>query len=886
MDYNFTEIEKKWQKYWEENKTFKTGDDFSNPNKYYILDMFPYPSGAGLHVGHPEGYTATDIISRYKRMNGFNVLHPIGWDAFGLPAEQYAIQTGTHPAVTTNKNCDTFRRQIKELGLSYDWDREINTTDSHYFKWTQWIFIRLYNTWYDEKQDKGRPVEELEVPGEIEQKGKAAVRQYIDNRRLAYYDDAQVWWCPTCKIVCANEEVLTDGTHEKCGNPVEKKNLKQWMLRIPLYAERLLQGIEELDWPEGVKDMQRNWIGKSTGAEVDFAIEGMDDKLRVFTTRPDTLFGATYMVIAPEHRLAHELTTSEMQEKVEDYIKAANLKSDLDRTDLSKEKTGVFTGSYAINPVNNNKIPIWIADYVMTGYGTGAIMAVPAHDERDFEFAEKFELPVNCIMDPDTKDEELREKILLGRACWTEDGKYIRSSDDNTGLSIDDLSKEKGISKVINWLEENELGEAKVNYKLRDWLFSRQRYWGEPFPVIHWEDGEISLMDEEELPLELPELEKFEPGENGESPLANAHEWLEVRDKNGRKGRRETNTMPQWAGSCWYYLRYIDPQNDEQIFDPEKEKYWMPVDLYIGGAEHAVLHLLYSRFWHKVLYDLGIVSHHEPYKKLFNQGMILAFAYETQAGAKVVGDKVEEKDGKFYHTETGEELKQIVAKMSKSLKNVVNPDDVTAKYGADSLRLYEMFMGPLEATKPWDDKGVKGVFGFLSRAFRFFADENNISPDEKENDEILKALHHSIRKVGSDIENLRFNTAISQLMIFTNQAIKKGRVCKKTAETFALILSPFAPHLAEELWNRYGHDKTLAYEPWPSWDESLLEEKSFEYPVSFNGKMRFKLELPLDMSREEMEKKVLEHETAKKWTAGKAPKKVIVVPGKIINVVV
>ncbi len=886
MDYNFTEIEKRWQKYWEENKTFRTEDDFSNPNKYYILDMFPYPSGAGLHVGHPEGYTATDIISRYKRMNGFNVLHPIGWDAFGLPAEQYAIQTGTHPAVTTNRNCDTFRRQIKELGLSYDWDREINTTDPHYFKWTQWIFTRLYNTWYDEKHDRGRPVEELEVPGEIKQKGKVAVQQYIDERRLAYYDNAQVWWCPSCKIVCANEEVLTDGTHEKCGNPVEKKNLKQWMLRIPLYAERLLQGIEELDWPEGVKDMQRNWIGKSTGAEVDFAIEGMDDKLRVFTTRPDTLFGATYMVIAPEHRLTHELTTSEMQEKVEDYIKAANLKSDLDRTDLSKEKTGVFTGSYAINPVNNKRIPIWIADYVMTGYGTGAIMAVPAHDERDFEFAEKFKLPVNCIMDPDTKDDKLREKILLGKACWTEDGKYIRSSDDKTGLRIDGLSKEKGISKVINWLEKNELGEAKVNYKLRDWLFSRQRYWGEPFPVIHWEDGEISLLDEEELPLELPELEKFEPGENGESPLANAHKWLEVRDKNGRKGRRETNTMPQWAGSCWYYLRYIDPQNDEQIFDPEKEKYWMPVDLYIGGAEHAVLHLLYSRFWHKVLYDLGIVSHHEPYKKLFNQGMILAFAYETQAGAKVVGDKVEENDGKFYHTETGEELKQIVAKMSKSLKNVVNPDDVTAKYGADSLRLYEMFMGPLEATKPWDDKGVKGVFGFLSRAFRFFADENNISSDEKENDEILKGLHQSIKKVGSDIENLRFNTAISQLMIFTNQAIKKGKVCKKTAETFALILSPFAPHLAEELWKRYGHDKTLAYEPWPLWDESLLEEKSFEYPVSFNGKMRFKLELPLDMPREEMEKKVLEHETAKKWTAEKSPKKVIIVPGKIINVVV
>ncbi|MFW5820017.1 MAG: leucine--tRNA ligase [Bacteroidota bacterium] len=886
MDYNFSEIEKRWQKYWEENKTFKTEDDFSNPKKYYILEMFPYPSGAGLHVGHPEGYTATDIVSRYKRMRGFNVLHPIGWDAFGLPAEQYAIQTGTHPALTTRKNCDTFRRQIKELGLSYDWDREINTTDPHYFKWTQWIFIKLYNTWYDEKSAKGRPVEELDIPGEIKQEGKLAVRQYINNKRLAYYDDAQVWWCPTCKIVCANEEVLTDGSHEKCGNPVEKRNLKQWMLRIPLYAERLLEGIEELDWPDGIKDMQRNWIGKSTGAEVDFAIDGLDDKLRVFTTRPDTLFGATYMVIAPEHSLVKSLTRPEMLEKVESYVKAANLKSDLDRTDLSREKTGVFTGSYAINPVNNKKIPIWIADYVLTAYGTGAIMAVPAHDLRDFEFAEKFGLTIDCIMDPDTDDKKLRDKILAGKACWTDDGRYIRSSDEKTGLSIDGLRKEKGISRVIQWLEDKGLGEAKVNYKLRDWLFSRQRYWGEPFPVIHWDDGEISLLEEEELPLELPEMERYEPGENGESPLANAHEWLEVKDKNGRKGRRETNTMPQWAGSCWYFLRYIDPANKEQIFDPDKEKYWMPVDLYIGGAEHAVLHLLYSRFWHKVLYDLGIVSHPEPFTKLFNQGMILAFAYETKTGAKVVEDKVEERNGRFYHIDTGEELKQIIAKMSKSLKNVVNPDDVIDRYGADSLRLYEMFMGPLEATKPWDDKGVKGVFGFLSRAYRFFANDQNFSSQETEDDEILKTLHQSIRKVGSDIENLRFNTAISQLMIFTNQAIKKGKVAKTTAETFALILSPFAPHLAEELWNRYGHDETLAYEPWPSWDESLLEEKSFEYPVSFNGKMRFKLELPLNMPREEMEKKVLEHETAKKWTAGKTPRKVIIVAGKIINVVV
>jgi leucyl-tRNA synthetase len=885
MEYNFNEIEKKWQKYWEEHKTFKTVDDFSNPRKYYILDMFPYPSGAGLHVGHPEGYTATDIVSRYKRMKGYNVLHPMGWDAFGLPAEQFAIQTGTHPALITNKNCDTFRRQIKELGLSYDWDREINTTDPSYFKWTQWIFIQLYNTWFDEKLQKGRPISELEVPSEIKDQGEIALREYIDNKRLAYYDDAQVWWCPNCKIVCANEEVLTDGTHEKCGNPVVKKNLKQWMLRIPLYAERLLQGIDRLDWPEGVKDMQRNWIGKSTGAEVDFKIEGLDEKLRVFTTRPDTLFGATYMVIAPEHRLTKKLTTNEHRKEVESYIQAANLKSDMDRTDLSREKTGVFTGSFAINPVNNERIPVWIADYVLTGYGTGAIMAVPAHDNRDFEFASKFGLEIKCIMDPDTSDLELRERVISGKECWTEDGKYINSSNIETGLDINSLNKTKGIEKTIIWLDSNGLGEAKVNYKLRDWLFSRQRYWGEPFPVIHWEDGEISVMNESELPLSLPDMEKYEPGEHGESPLANAGEWLHVTDINGRKGRRETNTMPQWAGSCWYYLRYIDPQNDKQIFDPEKENYWMPVDLYIGGAEHAVLHLLYSRFWHKVLYDLGIVSHDEPYKKLFNQGMILAFAYETKTGAKVTGDLVEERAGKYFHKTTGEELRQIVARMSKSLKNVVNPDDVTSRYGADSLRLYEMFMGPLEATKPWDDKGVKGVYGFLSRAYRFFADTRNIS-EGREDDDILKSLHQTIKKTGADIENLRFNTAISQLMIFTNLAIKKGKVIKNTAETFSLILSPFAPHLAEELWAIYGHEKTLAYEKWPEYNESYLEEKSFEYPVSFNGKMRFKLELPLNMSREEMESRVLEHEIAKKWTGGKNPKKMIIVPGKIINVVI
>lgn len=882
MDYKFAEIEQKWQKYWEENKTFKTNDDFSKP-KYYILDMFPYPSGAGLHVGHPEGYTATDILSRYKRMKGFNVLHPMGYDAFGLPAEQYAIQTGTHPALTTQKNCDNFRRQIKAIGLSYDWDREINTTDPKYFKWTQWIFKKLYDTYFDEEQQKGRPISELVIPDEVKAQGEEAVAEYIRSKRLAYYDNAQVWWCDSCKTVCANEEVLTDGSHEKCGHQVVRKNLKQWLLRIPHYGERLLSGLDQLDWPEGVKDMQRNWIGKSTGAEVDFKIDGLDEKLRVYTTRPDTLFGATYMVVAPEHEMLNEIVTDDKKPAVEAYVKAAALKSDLDRTDLAKEKTGVFTGRYAINPVNHAKIPIWVADYVLMGYGTGAIMAVPAHDTRDFEFAKEFDIPVICILDP--KDAENREEILAGNACWTEDGEYINSASENTGLDINGLNKSAGIQQTVAWLEERGLGKATVNFKLRDWLFSRQRYWGEPFPVIHWEDGEVSLVDDHDLPLELPELEEYKPSESGESPLANAEDWLVVTDKNGRKGRRETNTMPQWAGSCWYYLRYIDPNNTDSIFDVKKENYWMPVDLYVGGAEHAVLHLLYARFWHKVLFDLGVVSTDEPFQKLFNQGMILAFAYETATGAKVASDLVEEKDGKYYHTETGEELKQIVAKMSKSLKNVVNPDDVIDRYGADALRLYEMFMGPLDERKPWAENGVKGVFNFLARAYRFFADKANIV-DGQEDPEVAKLLHQTIQKVEHDIENMKFNTGISALMVFNNLALKKGKVTKATAETFAKILAPYAPHMAEELWALYGHAETLAYEAWPEVDQSLLQENTHEYPVSFNGKMRFKIELPIDMEKEEIEKTVLADERAAKWLEGKTVRKFIFVPKKIINVAI
>ncbi len=884
MEYKFAEIEKRWQDYWEKHQTFKTEDDFSRP-KFYILDMFPYPSGSGLHVGHPEGYTATDIVARYKRMKGFNVLHPMGWDAFGLPAEQYAIETGTQPAVTTKKNCDTFRRQIKSLGLGYDWDREVNTTDPGYFKWTQWIFTRLYNTWFDEKVQKGRPIDELEIPSGIRSAGKQAVKDYIAGKRLAYYDDARVWWCPSCKIVCANEEVLNDGNHEKCGNPVERKNLKQWMLRIPLYAERLLDGLDQVDWTEGVKDMQRNWIGRSTGAEVDFRVEGSDEVLRVFTTRPDTLFGATYMVVAPEHPLLDTLTTEAQKNRVKAYVQQAGLKSELDRADLSREKSGVFTGSYAINPVNRQKIPVWVADYVLMGYGTGAIMAVPGHDTRDFEFAHAFSLPVPCILDPDTDDPDLRARVLEGKACWTGDGTYVNSASAETGLDINGLSKAKGIEQTIRWLEKHGLGTEAINYKIRDWLFSRQRYWGEPFPVIHWEDGEITLLEDHELPLELPELEKYEPSSQGESPLANAGEWLHVVDSTGRRGRRETNTMPQWAGSCWYYLRYIDPHNDQEPFAPEKEKYWMPVDLYIGGAEHAVLHLLYSRFWHKVLYDLGIVSHDEPYRKLFNQGMILAFAYETGTGAKVSSDLVKEKDGAFFHSETGEALKQIVAKMSKSLKNVVNPDDVVSGYGADALRLYEMFLGPLDAVKPWMESGVKGVYNFLNKVYKFFADPTKYF-EGKEDQEVLKSLHATIKKVEHDVEALHFNTAISQMMIFTNLVVRKGKITRESAGAFIRLLGPFAPHLAEEVWSILGNPSSIAMADWPKYEEALLQEASFEYPVMINGKLRFRIRLPLDMPDEKIREEVLAHETAMKWTRGKDPKRFIHVPNKIINLVV
>ena len=891
--YNPQEIETKWQAYWDAHETFKTGEDKSKP-KYYCLDMFPYPSGAGLHVGHPEGYTATDIICRYKRSRGFNVLHPMGWDAFGHPAEQYAIQTGTHPAITTKKNCDNFRRQIKRLGLSYDWNKEVNTTDPKYYKWTQWIFKRLYGTWFDEDQQKGRPIEELPIPADVEAKGKEEVRKYKDSKRLAYYADAQVWWCKHCKIVCANEEVLNDGSHEKCGTKeVERRNLKQWLMRIPLYGDRLLKGLDKLDWPQGVKDMQKNWIGKSYGAEVDFPIADANGKptvkkLRVYTTRCDTLFGATYMVVAPEHAMVPELTTAEQKAAVEEYVHAAALKSDLDRTELAKEKTGVFTGSYAVNPLTGTKIPVWVADYVLTGYGTGAIMAVPAHDTRDFDFAKKFNLPVICIMEPDAScPVDVRPKVLAGEACWAADGTYINSQNDT--LCLNGLNKKQGIAKVIEWLEANKIGKATVNYKLRDWLFSRQRYWGEPFPIIHWEDGEISTVDDAELPVLLPELKDYKPGDGGQSPLANATEWLQVVDKNGRKGIRETNTMPQWAGSCWYYLRYIDACNGDAFVAKELEKYWMPVDLYVGGAEHAVLHLLYSRFWHKVLFDLGLVSTDEPFQKLFNQGMILAFAYEDAAGSKVPTDEVVEKNGKFFKKGTDIELKQIVAKMSKSLKNVVNPDDVVRDYGADSLRLYEMFMGPLDAVKPWQTKGIEGMNRFLGRAWRSVVGDDDAAPvyvDETAPEAIEKVMHQTVIKVTGDIENMSFNTAISQLMIFNNEMMKMDKRYREPCETFVKLLHPFAPHIAEEMWSILGHNESLTNVAWPEADHSKAVENTVEVVFQVNGKVRAKASVAKDMDKAELEKLALDNDRVKEFTKGMQVVKSIVVPGKLVNIVV
>ena len=797
MPFDHKQIEPKWQKYWDEHKTFKTDCYDDSKPKYYCVDMFPYPSGNGLHVGHPEGYTATDIVSRMKRMQGYNVLHPMGFDSFGLPAEQFAIQTGHHPAEFTKKNIEVFKGQIKSLGFSYDWDREIATSDPEYYKWTQWIFTKLY--------DAG----------------------------LAYVDEIPVNWCPELKAVLANEEVI-DGKSERGGYPVIRKPMRQWVLKITEYAERLLEDLDDLDWPEATKQMQRNWIGKSVGANVDFRIDGTDKIFTVFTTRCDTLFGATYCVMAPEHPYVAEITTLEQKEAIEAYKESCASKSDLERTELNKDKTGVFTGAYAINPVNGKKIPIWISDYVLASYGTGAIMAVPAHDDRDWEFAKKFGIEIIPVLEGGNIEE----------AAYTEDGLHINSQ------WLDGLGKQEAIDKMIAWLEENKCGEKKISYKLRDWLFSRQRYWGEPIPIVHMEDGTMRTVPVEELPLELPATKNFQPHDSGESPLANCEDWLEV-EIDGQKGRRETNTMPQWAGSCWYYIRYIDPHNSEVICDPKLLEKWLPVDLYVGGAEHAVLHLLYSRFWHKVLYDAGVVKCKEPWQRLFHQGMIL-------------GDNNE--------------------KMSKSRGNVVNPDDIVASHGADSLRLYEMFMGPLEAALPWSTNGLDGSRKWLDRVYRLFIEQDKLSD---ENDHSLDRVYHqTVKKVTDDFETLGFNTAISQMMIFINECYKAETVYKEYAFNFIKMLSCIAPHICEGMWQMLGHDSSIAYETWPTYDENMLVSETVEMGVQVNGKLRAKIQVTKDTDDEAVKEIAFEQENVKAHTEGKNIVKVIVVKNKIVNIVV
>ena len=838
--YPFSETEPKWQKYWAENKTFAVTEDPSFPKekRAYVLDMFPYPSGAGLHVGHPEGYTATDIYCRYLRMNGFNVLHPMGFDSFGLPAENYAIQTGTHPAITTEKNINTFRRQIKSLGFCYDWDREISTCDPKYYHWTQWIFEKLY--------EKG----------------------------LAYESQAPINWCPHCKTGLANEEVK-EGKCDRCGAQVEKKNIRQWVLKITAYAQRLLDDLDLVDWPESVKLMQRNWIGKSEGASVLFQVKGLendpDGKLEVFTTRCDTLFGATYMVISPEHPLVGKLTTKDNEKAVKDYISQAAKKSDLDRTDLAKEKTGVFSGSYAINPVNGKEIPIWIADYVLISYGTGAIMAVPAHDTRDWDFAKKFNLPII---------EVLKSEVDVQKQAWTEDGVHV-----NSGF-LDGLNKADAIEKMIAFLEERKIGHKTVNFKLRDWIFSRQRYWGEPIPLIHCPHCGTVLVPEKDLPLTLPEVKSYQPSGTGESPLANIDSWVNCKcPKCGSDAKRETNTMPQWGGSCWYYLRYIDPKNEKVFVDPDKEKYWMPVNLYIGGTEHAVLHLLYARFWHKVLYDLGLVSTPEPFARLVNQGMITSFAYQKPNKSLVPADQVVEKEpGVFVDKESGEVLERVIAKMSKSLKNVINPDEVIAQYGADTMRMYEMFMGPLQVSKPWSTTGIAGVWRFIDRLWRL-ADEKPLTED-KAPIEILRSLNKTIKKVTEDTATLNFNTAISQMMVYINDLSKLESLPREAWEPMILMLSPYAPHLAEELWAKAGHKPSVANVSWPKYKEELTVDSEVQIVCQINGKVRAKLMMSKDASKEEIIAAAKANENVKKYLEGTTIVKDIVVPGKLVSFVV
>jgi leucyl-tRNA synthetase len=834
--YPFSEIETKWQKYWEDNQSFAVTEDESVPEdkRVYVLDMFPYPSGAGLHVGHPEGYTATDIYCRYLRMNGYNVLHPMGFDSFGLPAENYAIKTGTHPKVTTEKNIENFRKQIKRLGFSYDWNREISTHTSEYYRWTQWIFLQLYK------------------------------------QGLAYESHTPINWCDNCKTGLANEEVK-DGKCERCGTTVVRKSIRQWVLKITEYADRLLADLDSVNWPESVKLMQQNWIGRSEGASVVFQIDGMDDSLEVYTTRPDTLFGATYMVVAPEHPLVEKLTSVEQKSAVEEYLEATARKSDLERTDLAKDKTGVFSGSYAINPVNGKKIPIWIADYVLISYGTGAIMAVPAHDKRDWEFAKKFNLPII---------EVLKSDVDVQEEAWTEDGIHVNSD------FLDGLNKEDAINTMIAWLEERELGTKSVNYKLRDWIFSRQRYWGEPIPLVHCPNCGTVPIPEDQLPLLLPEVSSYEPSGTGESPLAKIESWVETTcPVCGAAAKRETNTMPQWAGSCWYYLRYLDPNNDKEFVSKEKEQYWMPVDLYVGGAEHAVLHLLYARFWHKVLFDLGLVSTSEPFKRLVNQGMITSYAYQRPDKSLVPTDMVEEVETDvFVEKETGQKLERVIAKMSKSLKNVINPDEIIQEYGADSMRMYEMFMGPLEVSKPWATTGLNGIYRFLDRVWRLY-EERPITDDEPSK-ELNKTLHKTIKKVTHDTATLNFNTAISQMMVLVNELYKVDEFPRVVAETLVKLLGPYVPHIAEELWEKLGNKESLTKVSWPTFEEKLTIDEEIEMVFQVNGKVRDKQTVSKGMDKASALAMAKESEKIQQWIEGKTIVKEIVVPDKLVNIVV
>ena len=894
MEYNFRDIESKWQKYWLEKNVYSVCEDSTIP-KYYVLDMFPYPSGSGLHVGHPLGYIASDIISRYKRLIGFNVLHPMGFDSFGLPAEQYAMKTGQHPKITTDNNIIRFKEQLNKLGLSYDWNREIKTSDSDYYKWTQWIFLKLYNSYYDKERKQAFNISQLNIPKGLNNKEKT---KYIDNKRLAYIDTIDVNWCEELGTVLANEEVI-GGLSERGGHPVIRKPMQQWVMRITDYADRLLDDLDNLDWPESIKSSQRNWIGKSEGVEISFQVDN-DNKIDVFTTRPDTIFGATYLVLAPEHPILNSIVTENQKEEINKYQEITSSKSDLERQENQKNKTGVFTGSYAINPMSNKKIPIWISDYVLYGYGTGAIMAVPAHDERDYAFAYKFDLEIVKVIN--SKDE-----FYLGSGEIINSGKY------------DGIDNVEFKTVVTKFLEKKGMGKKITNYKLRDWIFTRQRYWGEPIPILYCED-ETKSIDEKDLPLELPEVDSYLPTADGMSPLARNDEWKSV-SINGKKYLRETNTMPQWAGSCWYYLRFLDPKNKLNFASKESIKYWMPVDLYIGGAEHAVLHLLYSRFWHKVLYDLNFVNTKEPFRKLINQGMILgnsAYIFRKIDKSGYVSSELEKKyitqkinvdikyvneknelDIELLKKENPEFKKAVfdfnktfkvhreVEKMSKSKYNVVNPDKICERFGADTLRMYEMFLGPLEQSKPWNTAGISGVHNFLKKFWKLYFDSNNLVVDNsKPDDNNLKTLHRCIKKVSTDIESFSFNTAVSTLMITINELSSQNCKSREILEPLLIVLSPFAPHICEEIWEKIGNSESIVFSTYPKYIESYLKDSTKIYPVSINGKLKYKIELSNDLSKEEIEKAIISDDNFIKKLDGNKYKKVIVIPGKIINFVV